>query len=146
MGAVAVLAPTAPIHPESSLFPVQDFTEQFWAVVVAGPGGRLGYQIGLADRRAADLESLAGTPGELAGLVALNRAADRVLPELAALPSGQRAGYQPLLLDLLARVKKSLAALQVLPSQRSKALYAFSARWSAFTAQLKSGLADTSAL
>ena len=146
VGAVAVLAPTAPIHPESALFPVQDFAEQTWASVVAGPGGRLSYQITLANRRATDLESLAGTHGEMAGLVALNRAADRILPELAALASDKRSGYQQTLLDLSARVNKSLATLQVLPSERSKALYAFTARWSAFTTQLQSGLADTAVL
>src|SRR5512135_697638 len=89
VGAVAVLAPTAPIHPESALFPAQDFAEQVWAAVVAGPGGHLNYQIMLASRRAVDLENLAGTPGEMAGLEALNRAVDRILPQLAALASGQ---------------------------------------------------------
>src|SRR5512135_1615047 len=94
VGAVAVLAPTAPIHPESAFFPAQDFAEQAWAEIVAGPGGRLNYQIMLANRRTADLEQLAGTDAELAGLQALNRAVDRIVPGLASLPASQRAAYQ----------------------------------------------------
>ncbi len=146
VGAVAVLAPTAPIHPESALFPAQDFAEQAWAAIVAGPSGRLSYQILLANRRSIDLEHLAGTEGELAGLQALNRAVDRIVPELVALPASRRTAYQESLLEMSARVVKSLAALQVLPGKRSDALYAFSARWNAFTTQLKGGLSDTAAL
>ena len=100
------LAATGPFFPGELFYPIQSFAEQRQASLFLNHTGHALALLNLADRRANDLNYLAGTKFELAGIQALDRALDQAEAAIAAAPEEDT----PVLISRLAEVVKNAQA------------------------------------
>ncbi|MBI4316110.1 MAG: hypothetical protein HY679_09245, partial [Chloroflexi bacterium] len=134
-GAFATIAVAAPFHPGDSLFAAQQLADQFRLTLTFDPVQRAAFELDLADRRLADLETSIGSPNELMALAYFDTALNQAVLGIAAVPP-ERAGDLRTRLGLLsARALDVFSRLSVLPTSAPNVLT------TAFTKLLAVGVA-----
>ncbi len=115
-GAFAAIAVAAPFHPGDSLFAAQQLADQTRLTLTFDPAKRAAFELDLADRRLADLESSIGSPNELMALAYFDTALNQAVLGIAAVPP-ERAGDLRTRLGLLsAKALEVFSRLSVLPT------------------------------
>jgi len=118
---------SAPFHPGSLAFRLQDFAEQFRAILILDPYRQANWQLTLFDRRINDLAALAGTNREIAAMEALDSTVNRVSQVWTQLSIKDQPGLEGLnttFVDLVKKANDTLQTGQSLPGFKDVEIYA----------------------
>jgi hypothetical protein len=102
-------------RPSSMLYPLQRFTEHRRAALAVDALDRAFYLLRVAERRAYDLESLAGSQAELAALTELYTALQDAVYAVGKSPAEAQPEMKLRLAELVNKINRVLAILQVAP-------------------------------
>src|SRR5574341_990955 len=111
----AYLAYAAPFKPGSTLFPLQEFSEDKRTDLVFSQTGKAIYRLDLAEQRVLDLLELARTDREVAALRALDRSLDQAQIAVAAAPDEDLPELMDRLAVVLMHTEKLVEALNIAP-------------------------------
>ena len=118
---------SAPFHPGSLAFRLQDFAEQFRAILILDPYRQANWQLTLFDRRINDLAALAGTNREIAAMEALDSTVNRVSQVWTQLSIKDQPGLEGLnttFVDLVKKANDTLQTGQSRPGFKDVEIYA----------------------
>ena len=130
------LAETGPFRSGNILFPLQRFAEKTQVWATSNKTGKASYLLDLAERRALDLATQAGKPGELRALENLNAALDQAMAAVGVVPLEDLGPLKTRLASLVGEVQVILAMLSIAPTQAPDQYAAMQAKITAISAML----------
>ncbi len=130
------LAETGPFRSGNILFPLQRFAEETQVWATSNKTSRASYLLDLAERRALDLATQAGKPGEMRALENLNTALDQATAAVGVVPLADLGPLKTRLSSLVGQMQVILAMLSIAPAQAPDQFAAMQAKITAIGAMV----------
>ncbi|MDX1435266.1 MAG: hypothetical protein R3335_00550 [Anaerolineales bacterium] len=140
------LSAASPFQPGQLLFPVQFFAERQRSNLIAAADEAAQYEMHLLEKRTEDLESLAASSHELAGLQYLDIGLDHISIAIAGASQTTADLLRPRLLAVADNAEAALATFVVVPVEDPQVFEAFLAKISAWRMLLLASEMDQQAL